>query len=138
VAYVNVATKKHLSGKLSETMKNPKHYDRLQPKFQLRIDTGKQLAVWVTSQFYEIDSDSTSHSKRILPLEINHLDKNIISLSIKRNLKTQKNIHVTTLCIRLHDFNCCPDFSKAWPKLQPRPLRAARNGRSRAKQFAQI
>jgi hypothetical protein len=37
---------------------------------------GKQLGVWVTSQFQETDGNSTSHEKRILPQEVNHLNKN--------------------------------------------------------------
>jgi hypothetical protein len=37
-----------------------------------------KLDVWVMSQFYEIDSDSTSPSKCIWPEEVNHLNKNII------------------------------------------------------------
>jgi hypothetical protein len=35
------------------------------PVLNICIDTGKDLGVWVTSQFYEINSDSTSHSKRM-------------------------------------------------------------------------
>jgi hypothetical protein len=38
----------------------------------------KELGVWVTSQFYDIDSDSPIHSKRILLQEVNDLNKNMI------------------------------------------------------------
>jgi hypothetical protein len=58
-----------------------------------RVVIGK-LDVWVTSQLWEINNDSTSNWKRIW------------------------------LWTRLHDLNCCPElkyevnvFSKAWPRL---------------------
>jgi hypothetical protein len=60
--------------------------------------------MWVTSHFQEIDCDSTSNWRRIW------------------------------LWTRLYDLNCYPElkpeinvFSMAWPRLSPRPFRAARN-----------
>jgi hypothetical protein len=45
-------------------------------------------------EFKEVDSDSISHSKHIWPQEENHLNKKYY-LSIKRNLKHKRNVHVT-------------------------------------------
>jgi hypothetical protein len=66
------------------------------------------------------------------------------SLSMKRNFETQTERSLTPWTW-LHDLNCCPElkpeinvFRMVRPRLPPRQLRAARNGRSRAALFAHI
>jgi hypothetical protein len=70
----------------------------------------KQLGVCTTLQFWETDSDSTSNWKRIW------LWTRPQNLNCYTEFKPEVNV-----------------FSKAWPRLAPRPVRAASNGRSRAK-----
>jgi hypothetical protein len=80
------------------------------PFHQYNIAISKQLGVWVTSQFWETDIDSTANRKRIWLWTWLH--------DLNRYLEIKPEVNV---------------FRKAWPILAPRPLRAARKGRSRVK-----